>query len=133
MSAGYSVMPETSAHPVDREVSQVELKRRLLSFAREIGFDFCRIAACSSPPHAHEFRDWLHDEAHGEMSYMERGEEKRCDRKKIWPVARVIVVLALNYFQGSRSAGGTPAVTGKIARYAWGDDYHDLIARKLDK
>jgi epoxyqueuosine reductase len=133
MSTGYSVMTETSAHPVDREVSQVELKQRLLSFAREIGFDFCRIAACSSPPHAHEFRNWLHDQAHGEMSYMERGEEKRCDPHKVLPGARAIVVLALNYFQGSMNAGGTPAVTGKIARYAWGDDYHDLIERKLDK
>ena len=100
---------------------------------REIGFDSCRIAACGSAPHANEFRNWLDDDGHGEMSYMERGEEKRCDPQKVLPGARSIVVLALNYFQGNPKAGDTPAAAGKIARYAWGDDYHDLIANKLDK
>ncbi len=126
-------MTETATYSIDRDSSPLELKQRLLSFVREIGFDSCRIAACSSPPHANEFRIWLHDEAHGEMSYMERGEEKRCDPHKVLPGARAIVVLALNYFQGSRKTGDTPAAAGKIARYAWGDDYHDLIASKLDK
>jgi epoxyqueuosine reductase len=126
-------MNETATYSIGRDSSPLELKQRLLSFVREIGFDSCRIAACSSPPHADEFRNWLHHEAHGEMSYMERGEEKRCDPHKVLPGARAIVVLALNYFQGSRKTGDTPAATGKIARYAWGDDYHDLIASKLDK
>jgi len=126
-------MTETATYSIDRNSSPLELKQRLLSFVREIGFDSCRIAACSSPPHADEFRIWLHDEAHGEMSYMERGEEKRCDPHKVLPGARAIVVLALNYFQGGRKTGDTPAAAGKIARYAWGDDYHDLIASKLDK
>jgi epoxyqueuosine reductase len=126
-------MTETATCSIDRDSSPLELKQRLLSFVREIGFDSCRIAACSSPPHANEFRLWLHDEAHGEMSYMERGEEKRCDPHKVLPGARAIVVLALNYFQGSRKTGDTPAAAGKIARYAWGDDYHHLIASKLDK
>jgi epoxyqueuosine reductase len=84
------------------------------------------------------------------MSYMERGEEKRCDPQKILPDARSIIVLGLNYFQGGRemwrkfatcdsrarnlqSCATTPAATGKIARYARGDDYHELTARKLDK
>jgi epoxyqueuosine reductase len=126
-------MTETATYSIDRDGSPLELKQRLLSFVREIGFDSCRIAACSSPPHANEFRTWLHDDAHGEMSYMERGEEKRCDPHKILPGARAIVVLALNYFQGSRKTGDPPAAAGKIARYAWGADYHDLIASKLDK
>ena len=95
-------MTETCAHPIDREISRLKLKTRLVSFAREIGFDSCRVAACSSPPHANEFRRWLRDEAHGEMSYMERGEEKRCDPQKVLPGARSIIVLALNYFQEAR-------------------------------
>src|SRR4026208_561096 len=108
-------MTKTATYSIDRDSSPLELKQRLLSFVREIGFDSCRIAACSSPPHANEFRLWLHDEAHSEMSYMERGEEKRCDPHKVLPYARAIVVLALNYFQGSRNADDTPAPTGKIA------------------
>ena len=126
-------MTETATYSIDRDSSRLELKQRLLSFAREIGFDSCRIAACGSAPHVHEFRNWLDEGGHGEMSYMERGEEKRCDPQKVLPGARSIVVLALNYFQGDPKAGDTPAATGKIARYARGDDYHDLVANKLDK
>ena len=126
-------MTETATYPIDRNSSPLQLKQRLLSFAREIGFDSCRVTASSSPRYAHEFRNWLDEGGHGEMSYMERGEEKRCDPQKILPDARSIIVLALNYFQGSRNAGDTPAATGKIARYAWGDDYHELIVNRLDK
>ena len=126
-------MTGTSAQMIDREISRTELKQRLVSFAREIGFDSCRIATCGSAPHAEAFRNWLNEGGHGEMGYMERGEGKRCDPQKILPDARSIVVLALNYFHGDPQAGDTPAATGRIARYAWGDDYHDLIESKLDK
>jgi epoxyqueuosine reductase len=126
-------MTETTAQTIDREISPTELKQQLISFAREIGFDSCRVAACGSAPHADEFRNWLDEGGHGEMSYMERGEEKRCDPREVLPDASSIVVLAMNYFQGGTDAGDTPAATGKIARYAWGDDYHDLIESKLDK
>jgi epoxyqueuosine reductase len=126
-------MTETTAQTIGREISRTELKQRLISFAREIGFDSCRVAACGSAPHADEFRNWLDEGGHGQMSYMERGEEKRCDPQKVLPDANSIVVLAMNYFQGGTQAGDTPAAAGKIARYAWGDDYHDLIESKLDK
>ena len=119
---------------IDREISRAELKQRLVSFAREIGFDSCRVAACGSAPHAEAFRNWLNEDGHGEMGYMERGEEKRCDPKKVLPDARSIVVLAKNYFQGGAvHRNAATAKTGRIARYAWGDDYHDLIESKLDK
>jgi epoxyqueuosine reductase len=126
-------MPGTTAQTIDREISRTELKQRLVSLARQIGFDSCRVAACGSAPHADEFRNWLGERGHGEMSYMERGEEKRCDPQKVLPGARSIVVLAMNYFQGDSQTGDTSAATGRIARYAWGDDYHELIANKLDR
>jgi epoxyqueuosine reductase len=111
-----------------------ELKKELIAYARELGFDSCRIAACAAPEHASEFRTWLREGAAGEMSYMERGEEKRCDPQKVLPGARSIVVLALNYWQGeSATPKGVGAATGSIARYAWGEDYHEVISRKLDK
>jgi epoxyqueuosine reductase len=115
------------------EISPEELKRRLASFARKIGFDACRVAACDEPAHAAEFCAWLREGAHGEMHYMERGEEKRCNPQKILPAARSVVVLALNYFQGAKVRRSQTAATGTIARYAWGDDYHDLISAKLDR
>ena len=116
------------------QISATELKTQLVSFAKEVGFDSCRVAPCNAPAHANDFRDWLRDGAHGEMSYMQRGEEKRCDPEKILPGARSIVVLALNYFQGERTLRWSDtAGAGRIARYAWGDDYHDVIAAKLEK
>jgi epoxyqueuosine reductase len=130
------------------QISTTELKARLVSFAKEIGFDSCRVAACKAPAHANDFREWLRNGAHGEMNYMQRGEEKRCDPQNILPGAASIVVFALNYFPTNAggntmsgttvmapvpAAGDTPAATGRIARYAWGEDYHDLIAAKLDK
>src|SRR5258708_35427052 len=113
------------------QISTTELKARLVSFAREIGFDSCRVAACNTPANANDFREWLRDGAHGEMNYMQRGEEKRCDPEKILPSAQSIVVLALNYFQGRTPDRGV--ATGKIARYAWGEDYHDVIGAKLNR
>ena len=121
-----------------------EVKARLVEFTRKLGFDSCRVAACSPPPHANEFDDWLSAGEHGEMEYMARGDEKRRDPQKILPGAKSVIVLALNYFQGDSeperrlTAAETAATTeekarGRIARYAWGDDYHDVIAAKLDK
>ena len=84
------------------QISATELKARLVSFAREIGFDSCRVAACNAPAHANDFREWLRDGAHGEMNYMQRGEEKRCDPQSILPDARSIVVLGVKLFSRRR-------------------------------
>src|SRR6476469_4759153 len=99
------------------QISATELKAQLVSFAREIGFDSCRVAACKVPAHANDFRGWLRDGAHGEMNYMQRGEENRFDPQKVLPGAQTIVALALNYFQGD-AAYSSPATetTGRIAR-----------------
>src|SRR6266576_753293 len=123
---------------ISPRISGEKLKKELRAFARELGFDSCRVTACAPPPHAGEFRKWLRDGASGEMSYMERGEEKRCDPQKVLPGARSVIIVALNYFQDVEV--GVPPENSKIeaahervARYAWGDDYHDVIAAKLDK
>src|SRR6266705_671649 len=113
-----------------------ELKSKVVAFAREVGFDSCRVAACSSPPHANEFRAWLEEGAYGEMHYMKRGAEKRSDPQRVLPGARSVIVLAMNYFQGEQKTANRKPESGKvgrIARYAWGDDYHDVITAKLDK
>ena len=117
--------PETAA-----ATTGPELKTRLVEFAQTLGFDSCRIAACSPPAHADEFDNWLGEGANGEMEYMARGAEKRRDPQKILPGAKSVVVLALNYFQGDAAettAATAESARGRIARYAWGDDYHDVI------
>jgi epoxyqueuosine reductase len=140
MDPSYSSMIETPMHKNEERPTAVEtpllaesVKARLVSFAHEVGFDSCRIATCAEPTHASEFREWLRDGAHGEMDYMLCGEEKRSDPQKVLPGAKSIVVLALNYFQGVKVRPSETVATGKIARYAWGDDYHNVITAKLNK
>src|SRR2546423_9469854 len=84
----------------DEDMTAAALKQGLQSLASELGFGSCRIPRCLPPAHASQFRDWLRTGAAGEMSYLERGEEKRNDPQKVLPGARSIIVLALNYFQG---------------------------------
>jgi epoxyqueuosine reductase len=105
-------------------------KDRLVAYASELGFDSCRIAKASPPCHATEFRNWLGAGAAGEMAWMERSTEKRCDPVQVLPDVQSIIVVALNYWQGERSlAQGA----GRIARYAWGDDYHEVMLKKLQQ
>jgi epoxyqueuosine reductase len=63
------------------------------------------------------------------MSWMARDVQKRISPHEIFPQARSVVVVALNYFtpnQHQQNPG-----TGKVSRYAWGDDYHDVVKAKL--
>jgi epoxyqueuosine reductase len=113
--------------------SATDVKSQLASFCNELGFESCRIAPCAAPDHADEFEQWIAEGAAGEMSYMARGAEKRVNPQKILPGARSVIVLGLNYFQGTKIRRSQTAATGVVARYAWGDDYHDVIAAKLDK
>ena len=103
------------------------MKADLLTLAGELGFALCRIAPCTVPPHADEFRAWLDDGRAGTMDWLARNQARRTDPQLVLPGARSVIVLAMNYFQGP-----APVTPGRIARYAWGDDYHDLIERKLD-
>jgi epoxyqueuosine reductase len=108
--------------------SGAEIKPALIERARALGFDACRIAPCSAPPHAPEFHQWLDAGHAGEMTWLERNKERRTDPQQVLPGARSVIVLGMNYWQGESEA---PPARCKFARYAWGDDYHDVIERRL--
>jgi epoxyqueuosine reductase len=108
-----------------------ELKAEIVRQAQELGFDACRIAPCDSPRYGAEFRTWLRDGAAGEMQWLERGEEKRCDPSKILPGAKSVIVVALSYWQGDAAPSQPGFTGGRIARYAWGDDYHDVMLKRM--
>ncbi|MDQ6940444.1 MAG: tRNA epoxyqueuosine(34) reductase QueG [Verrucomicrobiota bacterium] len=110
-----------------RTETKIDLKAALVRRAQALGFESCRIARCEPPRHGEEFRNWLREGAAGEMDWLERSAEKRSDPSKILPGAQSVIVVALNYWQGH----GEPETTGRIARYAWGDDYHDVMLLKL--
>lgn len=105
------------------------IKRKLVGRATALGFDSCRVARATAPPHAEQFRLWLDDGAAGEMQWMERGAEKRSDPLQVLPGARSVLIVALNYWQGTDRSQGA----GRIARYAWGEDYHGLMLGKLEE
>lgn len=130
------------------------MKEELAAFAHELGFDLCRVAVCAPPPHAAEFRAWLAAGRAGEMAWLERNEHRRTDPQQVLPGARSVIVLAMNYWQKGKTQDAVRRVQdgngvasdhpescdlhpassssrGTIARYAWGDDYHDVIEKKL--
>jgi len=113
-----------------------ETKVELLRRAAAVGFDDCRIAPVAAPRYREEFHSWLEAGYAAEMDWIARGAEKRSDPQKVLPGARSVIVLALNYWQGEEKCGTRTAeyeisAAGRIARYAWGDDYHELMEKKL--
>lgn len=98
--------------------------------ARAEGFN--KVGIVSAAPLVEEERrlkEWLARGYHGAMSWMARDVEKRVSPREIFPDARSIVVVALNYYTPHQHENN-PA-TGKVSRYAWGDDYHDVMNAKL--
>jgi epoxyqueuosine reductase len=79
---------------------------------------------------APRLKEWLARGHHGEMSWLARDVEKRLNPLEVFPPARSIVVVALNYYTPAQHEEN-PA-TGKVSRYAWGDDYHDVLKTKLE-
>ncbi|HYN83460.1 MAG TPA: tRNA epoxyqueuosine(34) reductase QueG [Gemmatimonadaceae bacterium] len=89
-----------------------------------LGFDLVRVAALGPAGTAGAFEDWLGRGYAGEMTYLPRGAEKRRDSRLPFPSATSAIVVGLNY--------GGKSPSGPIARYARGDDYHEVMWKKLD-
>ncbi len=105
---------------------------RIKSLAREIGFDDCRVAAAAEAPHAGEFRRWIDDGRHGDMAWLARAPERRCDPRVVLPGCRSVLCLALNYFSPDPFDDTQSAPPPyRIARYALNDDYHPIIEKLL--
>lgn len=63
------------------------------------------------------------------MAWMARDPELRVDPRKLFPAARSVVVVAKNYYTPAKHVDDQ--ATGKVSRYAWGDDYHEVVSAKL--
>jgi len=109
---------------------------RIKHTAREIGFDLVGVTAARTATTHVRYTDWLSRGHHGEMSYLARPDAvaRRADVRELLPSARSVVVVAMNYYQPPPPIP-PPSSTGegKVARYAWGDDYHEVIAEKLKR
>jgi epoxyqueuosine reductase len=97
-------------------------------WTRELGFDHCGIAkAVRLDDDARRLEAWLHQGMQGTMHYMENHFDLRIDPSRLVPGARSVITLLMNYFPAHEPPAGGP----RIAKYAYGDDYHEVIRAKL--
>jgi epoxyqueuosine reductase len=96
--------------------------------AAQFGFDHCGIAkAVVLDEDARRLESWLKKGMHGSMQYMENNFDMRIDPSKLVPGAKSVITLLLNYFPSQHQNPAAP----KIATYAYGNDYHEVIREKL--
>jgi len=109
-------------------VESLTLKIKQKAF--EIGFHKVGIVRAESLVRESEyFEEWLAKNFHASMQWMEREPEKRADPRLIFPAAKSVIVVALNYYTPHEHEES--AEKGKVSRYAWGDDYHDVLKEKM--
>lgn len=116
------------------------LAERVKALALALGFDRAGLAALAAPtPEAESFREWIASGRHGEMGWLARRIDERIDPRLRFAWARTAVVVGIVYDApaeapgpDTRAAGpGRAAAIGRIARYAGGEDYHDVLLGPL--
>lgn len=104
------------------------LSQWILQEAEQIGFDACGIAqATALEEESAHVEQWLEAEREGEMSYLTRNKEKRYDPRLLVEGTRSVVTVLYNYYPTQPLSGKQY----KIAKYAYGADYHEVLKRKL--
>lgn len=97
-------------------------------WAKELGFEYCGIARAERlDEEARKLERWLSEGMHGTMQYMENHFELRVDPTKLVPGAKSVITLLMNYYPAHAQNINSP----KIARYAYGQDYHEVLRAKL--
>jgi len=98
-------------------------------YAAASGFDYCGVAkAVKLDDDARRLESWLNKRYNGSMQYMENNFELRVDPSKLVPGAKSVITLLINYFPATKQNTDAP----KISKYAYGEDYHEVIRNKLN-
>ncbi len=101
--------------------------------ARGAGFDLVGVAPVEPPAALAFFADWLGRGFAGEMSYLTAQSERRSDLRVAFPWARSVISVGVQYDTPHPYSTAADPDKGWIARYAWGDDYHDVLKAMLDR
>jgi epoxyqueuosine reductase len=109
------------------------LSARIKAEAQRLGFELVGISPAQVPAHEQNFADWLRLGFAGEMEYLQRTKELRQNPLTLMPWAVSIVSVGMNYLTPWVRPAVCGGSKGWISRYAWGDDYHDVIKNKLDR
>ena len=114
---------------MDDELTAAGVKAR----ARELGFDACGIAPAGDHPELRFFAEWMARGYAASMAYLERSADRRADVRRVLPSARTVIVTATVYNTARPySTERADPSRGEIARYAWGDDYHEVVGARLE-
>lgn len=109
--------------------SSIERNTQMIkSKVKSLGFEFCGIAQAGFlDEDARRLEQWLKKDYHGKMSYMENHFDLRTDPTRLVPNAKSVITLLYNYFP--EEVNNDP--DAKISKYAYGEDYHEVIRPKL--
>jgi epoxyqueuosine reductase len=107
------------------------LSARIKEEAQRLGFSLVGISPVKPLPHENSFAQWLRKGLGGELGYLKRTEELRRDPTKLVPWAVSVVSVGMNYYAPLPRPETPNGTKGWISRYAWGDDYHDLMQERL--
>lgn len=107
--------------------SQLTLQIKKQAF--DVGFHKVGIADVRSLKRSTYLEEWLKLNRHGTMAWMKNYLEKRIDITNLYPEAKTVIAVAHNYYTNHQHSNNVKK--GKISRYAWGKDYHEIIKRKL--
>lgn len=102
----------------------------LKNWAHDAGFDLAGVAAPEKSRFAAEYRRWLDEGQHGAMDYLARNASRRNDLPAAFPWVKSVISVAMAYYQQMPQCVVAPPA-GKIARYAWGRDYHRVLLSAL--
>jgi epoxyqueuosine reductase len=108
------------------------LALRAKSLAREKGFDLVGIARADAPPELAFFPEWIARGQAGEMTYLTSQVARRQDLRAAFPWALSLIAVGLQYDTSYPYSTEARRDRGWIARYAWGDDYHDVMKTMLE-
>jgi epoxyqueuosine reductase len=108
------------------------LTQLIKSKAHRQGFQLVGVTTPAPPPHLETFSKWLNKGFHAGMTWMatERAIERRYNPLKILPGCKSVLVMGIRYPTPDSSKEGK---TGRVASYAWGDDYHNILPKRLKR
>ncbi|MYJ17990.1 MAG: tRNA epoxyqueuosine(34) reductase QueG [Gemmatimonadetes bacterium] len=118
-----------------RVKSAADLRDRIRASAGALGFDRVRFTTPHASGHMEFYRSWIEEGAHGEMGYLAREDSiaRRGDLRLTMADVRSVVLVTHNYYQADPPGLARDGRRAVIARYARGDDYHDVMKRRLVK
>ena len=111
-----------------------ELTRQVKDQARSLGFTLVGVTTPDPPPHVDAYQRWLSLGRQGAMGYLARpaAVARRQDPRRILPECQSVLVLGIPYDNpASRPRPERGAAQGRVAAYAWGDDYHEVLKSRL--